>query len=75
MGFLVEMDERMTNMDERIADIRAEVATKDDLERAKEELTDEIRAISRAQDKDARAVVDHEKRIAILEQKAGVAAE
>lgn len=72
MGLLVTMDERMTNMDDRITDIKTQMATKDDLVRVKQELTSEIRAGSKAVDKDAVTVVSHGKRITVLERRAGV---
>lgn len=74
MGFLVEMDERMTNMDDRISDIKNEMTTKTYLADVEQRLSKEIRAISRAVDKDAKTVIGHERRIVVLERKASVSA-
>lgn len=49
-------------------DLRTKFATKDDLYDLEERLTREIRAISRAVDKDAETIVDHERRIGTLEK-------
>ena len=62
MEVLINMDGRMTDMNKRMA-------TKDDLEQMKNEI---IEPIIKAVDKDAVTVVSHEKRIIVLERKAGV---
>ena len=67
---ITTMGQRMDNMDERITEIRQTMATKDDLERMKEEI---IEPILKAVDKDAETLFDHGKRIVVLEQRAGIA--
>ncbi|MSU73981.1 hypothetical protein EXS56_02460 [Candidatus Kaiserbacteria bacterium] len=52
------------------ADLK-EFATKDDLERMKEEI---LEPVIKAVDKDAEAIFNHGKRITVLERRAGVAA-
>ena len=74
MSLLVGIDERATNMDERITDISTRMATKDDLEHVKDEIMAEIKPISDAVDKDAKTIIDHGKRITTLERKTGVIA-
>ena len=69
MSFLVDMDERISNIDERLTDMNERMATKDDLERLKEEI---IEPIIKAVDKDAETIFDHGKRITVLERKAGI---
>ena len=44
-------------------------ATKDDLEKVKNEILKEIRPISKAVDKDAVTIINHESRLARLEQR------
>ena len=68
MGFLVEMDERVTNMGEQITEIRTTMATKDDLELLRQDIRDEMEPFRFAVDKDAKTIVDHEKRITVLER-------
>ncbi len=60
---LLSMDERMVTKDA----LRS-YATKNDLERFKEELLEEIRPIAKAVDKDAVTLVNHERRIARVEK-------
>ncbi len=72
MVFLVDMDERMTNMDERIVDISERMATKDGLELLRQEIKADTKPLSDAVDKDAKTVVEHGKRITVLERKVGV---
>ena len=57
------MDGRMATKD----DLR-NYATRTDLEKFKEEILDEIRPIAKVVDKDAVTVINHERRIARLEQ-------
>jgi len=72
MSLLVDMDERATNMDERVVDISKRMATKDDLENLKQEILEEIRPVSDAVDKDAKTVMEHGKRIIVLERRVGI---
>ena len=50
------------------ADLKSNYATKNDLEEMKEEILTEVRAIGRAVDKDALAVINHERRIVRMER-------
>lgn len=65
MGFLVDMDGRITDIAERMA-------TKDDLEMLRQDIRDELSPISNAIDRDAKTIINHEKRITTLERKAGI---
>ena len=67
LGFLVNMDERMNAIHERMA-------TKDHVEQAKDEIMDVVKPISDAVDKDAKTVVNHGRRITVIERKVGIAA-
>ena len=69
---------------EIVLDINERMATKDDLQQFRDEaeekfdslkegLTLEIRAVSKAVDRDAETVIQHGKRIIVLERKVGVA--
>ncbi len=86
---IASMDERITSMDERIisidghvnsidermatkADLR-EYATKNDLERFRDEILKEVRPLHRAVDTDAETIIDHGRRITALEKHAGIA--
>lgn len=92
-GLLLDVEERITDIDERMAtkaDIKKAVqsieermttkadlrdyATKNDLERVKDEILDVFKPVVDAVDKDAQTVVDHGKRIVVLERKTGVIA-
>ncbi len=79
MEVLLDMDERVISIDERmvtkadLADTLKNLATKNDLKKFKEDVLEEVRPIAKAVDKDAVAVVNHEKRIAVLERKVGIA--
>ena len=85
---LLEMDERMATKDDlkklggRVGSIEENMvtkadlkdyATKNDLERMKGEIVDVIEPVVKAFDKDAVTLVDHGKRIVVLERKAGIA--
>jgi|SRR3989338_1877250 len=49
-------------------DLRQEMASKNDLDKAKGELLSELRPLSKAFDKDARTLIDHGKRILRIER-------
>ncbi|MDP3646135.1 MAG: hypothetical protein Q8R25_03535 [bacterium] len=82
MEILLDMDERMLTKEDLtealkdyptkadLADTVKDFAKKSDLEKFKEDILEEIRPISKAVDKDAETVIDHEKRLVILERKA-----
>lgn len=80
MGFLVEMDEKVSDMQEKmvtkadLADTLKDYATRNDLERVKDEILDAMEPIIKAVDRDAETVINHGKRITVLERRAGVAA-
>lgn len=60
-----------------VQNMRGQMVTKEDVQSlvdsAKEDILEEVRPIAHAIDKDAVTVVNHEKRIVILERRAGVA--
>lgn len=69
---LVSIDARITNIEERLSDM----ATKDNLDYMRNKIEEkidevrlEVRALSRAADKDSLAVLDFEKRIARIEKR------
>lgn len=68
-GLLLDMDERMATK----ANLR-DYPTKNDFERVKDEILDIVKPIGKAVDKDAETIVNHGKRIVILERKAGAVA-
>ena len=68
MEVLLDMDERMATKDDLTS-----YATKNDIEKVKEDILEEIRPIAKAVDKDAEIVIDHGKRIVALERKTGIA--
>ncbi len=81
MGFLVEMDERMTNMDERIIDtknyLKDEVATKSELNIVKQDVKEVkgvMQPLSKAVDKDAKTLMQHDKRIPAIEHRLEITA-
>ena len=63
LNAVVSLQEQVTAMQ---ADLKENYATKGDLADMKEEILTEVRAIGRAVDKDALAVIDHERRIMSL---------
>lgn len=65
--------EQTENLTEQMQEMRTNYATKGDFLELKEELKTEIRAISKAVDKDAETIVDHEKRITRVEKKLALA--
>lgn len=65
---LLSMDTRMDGMDERIREIKTNMATKDDLQKVKEEILEQLKPVSDAVDKDAVTVVNDEKRITRVEK-------
>jgi archaellum component FlaC len=80
-GRITTMDGRITNTNDRVTDMDRRMATKEDLkdfatkadlERFKEDILEEIRPITKAVDKDAVTLVNHEKRIISLERKTAV---
>ncbi len=68
MEVLLDMDERMATKD----DLRG-YATKNDLERVKDEILDVIKPVMKAVDGDAETIINHGKRIVVLERRAGIA--
>ena len=71
------------NLGEQIAEVKATMATKGDLQRledkvseeiskAKEDVLKEIRPVSKAVDKDAVTIVDHERRITKVETRLSI---
>lgn len=72
MSFLVEMDERVTNVGEQIAEVREVMATKEDLETLRQDIMEELRPIVAAVDSDAVTIMDYEKRIVVLERRGGM---
>jgi len=66
MEVLLDMDERMATKD----DLR-NYATKNDLERVKGEILDVLKPVVKAVDKAAVTIVNHGKRISVLERKTG----
>lgn len=84
MEVLLDMDERMVTKEDLtealkdyptkadLSETLKDFAKKADLERFKEEILDEVRPIGKAVDKDAVTVVDHGKRIVVLERRVGV---
>lgn len=65
MEVLLDMDERMATKDEL-------ERVKNNLERVKAEILEVIEPIGKAVDKDAVSIVNHEKRISVLERRVGV---
>ncbi len=63
---IIGLDDRFRGIQD---DLRTKYATKDDLFELEERLTFEIRAISKAVDKDATSIIDHERRITRLEKR------
>lgn len=84
-GLLLDMDERMVTKEDLahvlknyptkadLAETVKDLARKSDLEKFKEEILDEVRPLSKAIDKDARTIINHSRRIVVLEQRAGIA--
>lgn len=70
---LVEVLKNYPTKDD-LAETVKDFAKKIDLEKFKEDILGEIRPIGKAFDKDAVTLIDHGKRIVVLEQKAGIAA-
>ncbi len=84
MGVLLDMDERMVTKEDLtealkdyptkadLSETLKDFAKKSDLERFKEEILDEVRPLSKALDKDSKTVIDHGRRITVLERKVGI---
>ncbi len=78
MEVLLDMDGRIVSMDERmvtkadLADALKDYATKNDLERMKDEIMDVVKPVMKAVDRDAETIIGHGRRIAVLERRAGV---
>ena len=86
MEVLLDMDDRMAtkeDLQEAVESINSRMATKDDLrsyatkndlERVKDEILDGIKPVIKAVDKDADIIFDHGKRIVVLERRVGALA-
>ncbi|MEK7068931.1 MAG: hypothetical protein AAB947_00950 [Patescibacteria group bacterium] len=72
---LSEFKKVLLNMNERMAtkdDLR-NYATKNDLEKFKDDILEEIRPIARAVNRDAETIINHGKRIVVLERRSEMA--
>jgi len=70
------LGEDINSLTSDVQDVRTQIVTKQDVQSlvdsAKDDVLEEIRPIAHAIDKDSVTVVSHEKRIIVLERKAGV---
>ena len=69
---LESISTQITVLAKEMMEIKESMATKSDitnLERGQQEIRDELEPLSRAHDKDAETIIDHERRIARVEKK------